>query len=152
MWKLLLPANVVCRLHGEMVCFASERIRKGGLAAAEVHLPDVQVIVLHTGRFVCRENATVNNITLFLETYIMHEINRKYTIVRHCHLVDVAAEELVSKPFISSPNLARVVFGYCYNSVAGIVESTGKHFGCMAGQLLGALPCSCVPQSSRTIR
>lgn len=58
-WQLLLPAHVVRRLHGEMVCIASKSIRKGGLAATEVHVSHVSGHILHSRRVLHRIGAHV---------------------------------------------------------------------------------------------
>lgn len=50
MWQLLLPADVVRRLHGEMVRIASKSVRKRSLAAAKVHMSHVPGHILHSRR------------------------------------------------------------------------------------------------------
>lgn len=59
MRQLLLSADVVCRLHGQMVCIASKPIRKRGLAATEVHVSYVSSHLLHPRRVLYRIGAIV---------------------------------------------------------------------------------------------
>lgn len=53
MRQLLLPADVVRRLYGQMVRVAAKSICQGGLVATEMHVPDVPDAVLHFGRLLC---------------------------------------------------------------------------------------------------
>lgn len=59
MRQLLLPADVVRRVHGQMVCVAPKPVRERGVAAAEVHVPHVPRHILHSGCVLHRIGAHV---------------------------------------------------------------------------------------------